>query len=307
MIDSVNFYKSFAGMRGDPLEILKYLEYESEKTDRFGKQFRTSTDGYKVLVTQQGALFVGSLAKSYFSGDNIKTLTRQTTKEAVERLNDMLHIDLTRSQINRLDIGANFLMKHPPVVYIGILGQCKGLERVKKQNSLYYNCNTYPKKTLIFYDKGKDGIAKNMANDLKEENLLRFELRFLNGLKKQTEAQTLADTYDPQIYYNNIQKWYEYYLKINKRKEIRLDMKSRKEMQDAMVASFVRSGLEQNPDFINDIIKKAKANNTLKDPREYSRIKAHFKNILNNNKITYESEMEKELNEKIRETAKYAR
>ena len=63
----------------------------------------------------------GSLCKWYL-GDNYKTLDKSATRHAIERLCDTLHLPLECAQVTRLDVATNFIMQHPPEVYLSHLG-----------------------------------------------------------------------------------------------------------------------------------------------------------------------------------------
>jgi hypothetical protein len=66
----------------------------------------------------------GSLAK-YLFGDNLHTLTRWYTEEALKKLSDDLHIDLGKAKVTRLDVATNLHTKRPPADYYVCFGNKK--------------------------------------------------------------------------------------------------------------------------------------------------------------------------------------
>ncbi|MEG1800526.1 MAG: phage/plasmid replication protein, partial [Oscillospiraceae bacterium] len=86
-------------------------------------------NGYKISVSERGVnIKDGSLCK-YHLGDNFQTLGRGDTERAIERLSDTLHLPVSEAKVTRLDVAQNFIMNHPPMVYMNHLGELKYSKR----------------------------------------------------------------------------------------------------------------------------------------------------------------------------------
>ena len=65
--------------------------------------------------------YFGSLSK-YLYPNNIYPLDRHSTAEAVEKLSDSLHLNISDAKITGLEFGTQFVMKHKPEDYLRKLG-----------------------------------------------------------------------------------------------------------------------------------------------------------------------------------------
>ena len=165
----------------------------------------SSISGYldclKVSATEANLKITeGSLCK-WFLGDNFQTLTETHTKQAIEKLSDILHLPFDKADITRLDYGQNMITKYPPEVYLNHLGKLNYYSRLPQPNGLYYQNN---KRQLIFYNKIKEQRIKgeSIPDLYKGENVLRYEQRHKKWLKADLNKERItgSDLYDCKFY-----------------------------------------------------------------------------------------------------------
>lgn len=187
--------------------------------DRHHNNTRTESgkiDNLKISYNNQSIIIKGSICKYYY-GNNVQTMTKKTTKEAIQRLSETLCFDVSKCDVTRIDFSTNLSTKYPPSVYQPYLGQLDRYERNPHKGSLYYKQST---KELIFYDKIKDASAKGMEIpvEFQELNLFRYELRLLKNVNRHLNQFTKAkDLYNETTYQKVGSLWYNTYTEIEKR------------------------------------------------------------------------------------------
>ena len=140
MYDSVFFWMDRVNISGGrPFEILPYLSEITERQNENGYSCTGKAGNYDVYIAENGISLKGSLAKSYFDGDNTATLTRRASQNAVEKLSDLLHIDVRPSKVTRIDVATVIPTKRPPSDYYSYLGQKSHFKRLQSTlETLYY-------------------------------------------------------------------------------------------------------------------------------------------------------------------------
>ncbi len=204
-----------------------------------------SLQGLKVTASRyQVKVKDGSLCKWHL-GDNYKTMGRQDTQRAIERLSDALHLPMDRATITRLDVAQNFIVKHPTPVYFNHLGVLKPLKRLQQPDGLYYARRV---ERLCFYDKNREQRARGEAIPelYQGRNVLRYEQRFTQRLPSvlEVEAVTGALLYDEAFYVRLLNRWRDTYKDIEKINDITLNfqaMTGKKDFQRMGVLSMVKS------------------------------------------------------------------
>jgi hypothetical protein len=194
----------------------------------------------------------GSLPKNHF-GDNLHTLTRQDTKQAIEELSDRLHLDLGTAKVTRLDVSTVIPTKRPPTDYYSHLGNKPYFERLQSTpDTLYYNNH---QRQIIFYDKTKETAVKDVQipDILQNSNLLRYELRYTKRLKKQLDASlTAAKLYDVAFYRAVIQSWYTEFKTIQKLKNQNFMIDNITTTREAEIALFAALLQEKGQSIIKE-------------------------------------------------------
>ena len=157
MYDTINFRLTNNNVGNDNFlhDIPRYLD--DDHTTAYhnfnGMEVITGNVGnLKVSINRyQVKIKDGSLCKWYL-GDNFKTMGRQDTQRAIERLSDILHLPIDKATIIRLDIAQNFIVKHPIEVYLNHLGELRRSKRLQEPSGIYYHKNG---ERLWFYDKNR--------------------------------------------------------------------------------------------------------------------------------------------------------
>lgn len=177
-------------------------------------------DCMHLSISQMGISLNGSLTK-FYNGNNYHQLTRKQTELSIEKLEDVLNVNIKDSQMKRIDISHNFIMNQPAISYYYFLGTSTFYNRFKQPNSIYYNNH---KKVKLFYDKilECDDKKVEVPDFIKSKNLLRYELRLMSRINNQLNNNVkLESLYDEQVYMQIIDLWIDEYNNINKNKLLR--------------------------------------------------------------------------------------
>ena len=308
MYDTVNLWINGSDiLGGKPFEVLPNL---SEITERQNEKSGYSCSGkvldYTVNVFESGISLKGSLCKSFF-GDNLQTLTRRAAKQAIEKLSDCLHTDISKAKVTRFDVSNVIPTKRQPADYYSYLGNKPYFERLQAStNTLYYN--NYQRQ-MVFYDKTKEATAKEIQIPAVWQNcnLFRYELRYQKRVNKQLKADVTASTLiDEEIYRGIIQNWHTEFKTIQKLKNQNFmtdDITTLKIAKEALFAHLLQqSGQTVIDEFLNEL----KAQKKFNSRSDYTKLKADLNKMLvakNGNK----SDLMQELETAIFDIAKYAR
>lgn len=270
-----------------------------------------SLDGLKVSVYSGGISVIGSLAK-FYNSDNILSLNRASTSEAIELLSDKLHVDMNLAKVTGLEFGTHFFMKEQVPRYIDLMGDAPRLKRFRcTENTLYYRSNGKNEyKVHTFYDKGAEMAKRSgkMPDGLQGANLLRYELRYNRQLAQQLKVNevTGAVLFDRYFYKAMIDRYCDVYLSINKTRNLKTNIMGEIEnVTDAfevLVARLINNG---NQGEIIDFIDELKQAKVFKDPKNYSRLKAKIKSIANKVDLTETNELINELDNEIKNVGSY--
>ncbi|HRZ42180.1 MAG TPA: hypothetical protein P5228_05705 [Bacteroidales bacterium] len=306
MYDTVNFWLRWDEVAGNQPAILNRLEQITELRDENGQRYTGYMDNYKVSVSDAGISFKGSLAKYYLT-DNLHTLTRADAARAIEKLSDEVHLPINRAKITRVDLAANMLTDQPPESYYLFLGDCMYYQRQQLAHSLYYNNGL---RTMIFYNKLAEAVAKDVTipEVLIGQNLLRYELRFLNRLNKQlnndvTGGQIIMEPF----YIDLVNRWYTEYQQIHKIREINLNYRAMKTPGD-----FWKQGNQQWIKLIGieaalQMVDQLKALQAFDNPEYYSRLRNQIRKQFCQPDTTKELPFVVELDKKIKQALRYYR
>ncbi len=180
-------------------------------------------DGLDIIEFSRGIKIKGSLSKYYF-GNNFETLTREQTKDAVQRISDSLHLDVREANLSGIDFATNFIVTEPPQNYYSFFGDASRLNKSIQGSTLYISNKS---RAIVFYDKCKEAKAHKMhiPDEFKNKNVLRYEYRLKRIKKKQI---TLEDLYSKEIFYWLIDEWLHSYQDIRRIPRMRI----KKEMRE---------------------------------------------------------------------------
>jgi hypothetical protein len=298
MYDTVNF--SFNRII-NKIDVLPYLSNVIEKCDKEkGKYHLGWLEGYTVNVYEHEIYMFGSLSKFYY-GSNTCTLNRKDTQKAVEKLSNLLHIDINRAKVVRMDIATVIQVKYFPCSYFFYMGDKHRFSRYFYKNTLYYDTD---QRQLIFYDKIQElaDNDKKIPDEFIGNKLLRYELRFFKNVKQQLETDrsvTGKMLYDEQFYQSILQRWHDEYKSIKKIRESCLNTNGIKSPKDAAsnLFSFLLQKSGQN--IITEYLNRLKALDAFSDRKYYSRLKTSLNKKIALPKCSQQSEFIKELDQAI--------
>jgi hypothetical protein len=274
------------------------------KTD-FGRYTKGYLGNMDVKVTEQWLYTEGSLPK-FLLGDNIQTLTRRSSKEAIEMLSDGLGMAMDEAQILRIDIAQNFKTKKPEHLYYDSLGSLAHFTRLEQPNGVYFRT---AKKELLFYSKVIEQKVKGYQIDplWKHSTMLRYEFRLMKRIAEQLSIANpcLSLLHTEEVYLKLLTLWYEHYTKIKKVNDL-IEMKptsSTKELERSIAAmSILALGEDKYLQMVKEwqrlgMIEKGQA----------QRHRDLIRTLSKMDSVSSESDHIKELDEKVNLVYKYCR
>lgn len=247
MFDSINFKLTRSDYNGADFlsEVPCYITDISEHHYNNGIVITGCLDNLKVSCNEyQIKIKDGSLCKWYL-GDNLQTMGRKDTERAVEKLSDLLHLPIDKALITRIDVSQNFIMQHPPKVYMNHLGTMKNAARLEEPNSLYYrkqDCG------LCFYDKAREQRDKKepLPELFENRNVLRYEQRYERRIAKHLGVAEVRASmlYDEAFYIDLLNRWRDAYTSIQKINDVQLNfevMRNKKDLNRMGVLALVEN------------------------------------------------------------------
>lgn len=311
MIDTLNLWIDRASAP-DPFAVVGYLtDVEEAHSDKLGYRCRGRLGDYRVSAGESGISLQGSLAK-YYLPSNLYTLTRKTAEEALEKMSDLLHIDLlSAAKVTRLDVSTILPTSRPPADYYRYLGSKPYFKRLQAHtDTLYYQTC---REVLCFYDKQKEARAKGavVPPNLEGHNLLRYEVRYLSRIGKQLNNGAplyAGDIIAQDTYSNLVRMWGTEFESIKKLRDMNtanntLPTTPREAKEELFKRLLAEEGLEAINAFIADL----KAKKAFRDPKYYSRLKSDLTKTLQGRGKAEESELMIELEGMVKDVVKYSR
>lgn len=309
MIDKVTIWLDRVQMGGvAPKQIVTFLDegYETTKIQTGEVSVSGHIENLIIKVGDNGVSIIGSLPK-YLHGNNIFS-NRGDTKQAINKLEDTLHINLSEALVTSLEFGTTFRMKHPVSSYIQRLGDIPRLERCNidgRGSTLYYqHKGKQQPKVLCFYDKGAEIQCKGriLSNDLIEANLLRYELRYKGRLAHQIGCpKVIVSTLSEPSFMGSLLDLYKkYYFSIQKHNQLKTNVMGEiRTVKDAYEV-FIARVLCQSPKAqVKEFLDELKENKVFTNREYYTRLKNKLNSIASKASITITDELIKELDDNI--------
>lgn len=274
----------------DMPDISQYLESVGEKTSSTGEtSIYGFIDGLKITQFMGGYVVGGSLSR-FFYPSNIWPLSHYSTKDAIEKLSDCLHLDMSEANVTSLEFGTQFPMIKPVRTYLDKLGDMPKRIRIQgSPNALYYQgtaktIRARQRQVLAFYDKLQDAKSKGLEipPGFGNANLLKYELRLNGGLAKQIGVEEVkASTLSDKAFFKKLLKmWSDEYFTISKHKTMKTEfMAEIKNPKDGFNAYVARLMSRQGKDDIDEYIRELKANKVYSNKEYYTRLKNKLKEI----------------------------
>ena len=293
-------------------DIGKFLDNAKDQIDHATGEIRTfgSLDGLKVSVFTGGISIIGSLSK-YLYSNNIYPLDRHSTAEAVEKLSDNLHLNISDAKITGLEFGTQFVMRNKPEDYIRKLGEMPRLQRYHFEvGTLYYKPRGKQQpKVFVFYDKKADAVAKGMTlpDGLSDANLLKYEMRFNQRLPQQlgvpeVTALTLSDK---EFYRQMVRRYQDCYFSISKQNQVKTnimnEIKTVSDAYDVLVARLIN---QSDQTLITAYLEELKEAKTFEDRKSYTRLKKKIQDVAAKADLGSD-ELVKELDNEIKNVGAY--
>lgn len=307
MIDTLNLWIDRADAP-DPFAVVGFLaDVEEANSDKWGYRCKGSLGDYRVSAGQSGISLQGSLSKFYLPS-NLFTLSRQTAEEALEKMSDLLHLDLfSTARVTRVDVSTILPTSRPPADYYRFMGNKPYFKRLQAHpDTLYYQT---AQERLCFYDKAREARAKGaeIPPGLEGHHLLRYELRFMTRIGKQLNNGAplyAGDIIAQDTYSNLVRMWGAEFESIKKLRDMNtatdtLPTTPREAKEELFKRLLAEEGLEAIDAFISDL----KAKKAFGDPKYYSRLRADLNKTLQGRGKAEESELMKELEGMIEEAA----
>ncbi len=270
--------------------ILSNLSYTTKEN---GMEYLSGTlENLNISVGKTGISINGSLNK-YYHTDNFQKINRQQVELCINKLSDVLGLYVDDGIVQRVDISHNFLMNEPVENYYNFLGSLSHYKKMIQPSSVYYQNK---KKTLLFYDKVKEGQYRKQDLPIHwiGRYYLRYEMRYMTRFASQLNKSIIfaKDLYNEDFYMTMIDNWANEYFKINKNKIFRPMEKqlTSKQGYDYLMSALIE---ELGANKAYDIIDTMKHNFA---PKEYTRIKQKLKSL---NGLTEQSHLIEELDQKI--------
>ena len=314
MYDKVNLWIDRADAGEQYLHIAAHLDEAKEQTDLKTGETKVfgSLEGLKVIIHTGGLSLVGSLPKYLYGGNNIYPLNRHTTKEAIEKMSDNLHINVDAANVTQIEFGTAFVMAHPVSEYLNRLGAMPLLQRYHfEENTLYYKGRGKKQpKAFVFYDKKADAAAKGMTlpNGFEEANLLKYEMRLNGRLCQQLGTPELtASTLSEISFYRLLMKRYiESYFTIRKQKKIKTEgMEEIKTVSDAYDVFVARLISQSTQNEIGGFLDELKEAGVFADRKNYYRLKKKIEEVSAKANITVSDELIRELDDAVKNAGAY--
>ena len=309
MFDTLKLYVRQDSVRDVDLmaETPVYLEDTTahEKQDQI--YYSGTLENLRIYVSERGVSINGSLAKYYLS-DNMQTLRRQDTEQAIQKLSDDLHLPIKEAQVSRVDFADNFIMVYKPEVYYPYLGESHYFERFTQPESLYYSNKS---RTLLFYDKPAE--AKSKGYKIPEvwtgKNVLRYEIRYRRRLNKQLKVpEVIAKTlYDEQFYIKLTDRYVSDFKSIHKNAKISLDIESMATVKDFWDQMALMKIKEIGQAGAVDLVEELRAKDVFDKPEYYSRLKKQIRDKSKKFQASDSTPLIQELESKISKLKRYYR
>ena len=219
MYDSITLYLDKSYLPGGATDfdrlLLPLLECITQDS-KVGGRYWGNLGSIRIRVDPYSMKVSGSFPKWYL-GDNLQTISRRQTKEAISALSDTLSLPMNRAKVVRFDTAANLVMKHPLDLYFARLGELCRYKRIPLPSGVEYRQH---RRELSFYDKIAEMKTKRetIPDLYRYQHIIRYEARYLHdlpGLLKLPEirGETL---YNDTFYQAMVQRWKSGYNAIQK-------------------------------------------------------------------------------------------
>lgn len=263
-------------------------------------------ESMKVRVSERAVKVIDSSLCKWYLGDNFQVLSRGDTRQAIEKLGDLLHLPMDRATVTRIDVAQNFIMNYEKAMYFDHLGTLQYFQRFQQQNGLYYSNST---KTLVFYEKAHEQLVKGQTIPelYNGRCVLRYENRYKRRLLQEFNLPELraAKLYEAGFYCDLVNRWRSNYENIKKINEIQIDysiVRTKKQFSNLTILNYIkqRGGELQVIGEIKDAYKKGDLNK-----KQAYDLRVQVEQACKADLLTSSSDVILELNQKVKEAARF--
>lgn len=221
MIDSLNFtlIKDFNSDKASAERIFKQFSDEpllnKEKYTRLpylGGNIRNLS--IKVFENQ---LKVDGSLSAFYLGNNQHVLDYKGCLQALQKLEEVLDLNILGAKVRRVDLAQNLLMENPPEVYYPLLIKGGIFDRIENTNGIYFRNKS---RKVLIYNKNTERKDKKKAIHpvLGDHNVLRYEFSIISqqALKYHLKKKKVLLSDIITDYKTLIELWHESYRLIAK-------------------------------------------------------------------------------------------
>lgn len=309
MYDKVKIYADRSVVGGGLLGIANYLSDGKEVADIATGETGVygHVDGMRVSVGVGGVHIVGSLPK-FLYGNNVWTTDRNDTKEAIFKLEDILHIPLQDAKVTGLEFAQTFVVDREVAEYLSRLGTMPRMQRIQATpQSLYYRGNgKHNPKVLSFYDK--EAETKITGQDIPTWvheygcGLLRYEMRLNGRLPHQLkEADVCVSMLAQEEFYSKMVGLYKQnYYSIRKQNNMETIATSEiKKVSDAWDVWVARMMQQADATQVDEFMAELKRANVFKNKSDYTRLRKKMDSVIKKANVCVSDELVKELDRNV--------
>lgn len=286
MYDNVGFWIERGTTAGDIASVPLFLDDVKEIYDKKINLVKTygSINGLLVSISPYGLSLTGSLSRALYE-NNIYTLDRHSTTEAISKISDALRLDFRLAKVTSLEFGQQFPMRFPVTSYFSRLGEAPYMLRNElKHGSLYYKTRgRNPSRILIFYDKKAEMLEKHKSipTILNTVHLLKYEIRLKRPCLRKFGDITGETLSDRQFYEHLKQDYIRSYFNIEKIKHIDIyKMNNIKTVNDAFTMIVGRYLNQVGQQQIMADIETMKSENLFMNRNNYYRLKKKILEVI---------------------------
>ncbi len=284
MIDTVGIW--FSGESLYHLDLLSQLpqrltNVEEKYSSRSGDSITGNLENLRVRISNERVGIIGSVPK-YVLGDNFQIADRKTIYQFCEKCSDVLHFNVGKGNLYRIDMGLNLETIHKPTLYYPYLGGLQHFKRLEQPDSIRYQNGV---RNFVIYDKLKQTKAgsQKVPKAFWGKYIMRMEYRLpkTRSIKDHFPfASQLRELWEKQVFDKMENTFKEVYHQINKVHGIKIDRAIAK-TDKAFARQLQALGMAQLGGYDRAIAfaKELKEGRYLNCDKSYQRMRTRLKNL----------------------------
>lgn len=265
-------------------------------------------NGFNVSINEDRIKIRDASLTKYLLGNNLSMMGRSAIEQAINKMSDELHLPMHSAKVVKFHYAKNILLNNEVGLYLNYLGNYPRHSRLEQPYGLNYK---QASKEFALYDKIRESkLHREYIHPLYNNRyMMRLESRYGNNLPKYFNKPSITASllYDEDFYMQVNNDWYNDYLKIDKVKNYKIDMKEIKKVEDLKLLGVL--ALVQMDGGLLQSIKNLKERHQKKEitKKQHHDLKVLIEKSANMKIQAVESELIQELNQKVKESMKYYR